>query len=38
VFLTSQQAQMVFLIPVVLVPGLVLVGGIVTLGRRRASQ
>jgi ABC-type uncharacterized transport system involved in gliding motility auxiliary subunit len=38
VFLTSQQAQMVFLIPVVLVPGLVLVGGIVTLGRRRSSQ
>jgi ABC-type uncharacterized transport system involved in gliding motility auxiliary subunit len=38
VFLTSQQAQMVFLIPVVLVPGLVLVSGIVTLGRRRASQ
>jgi ABC-type uncharacterized transport system involved in gliding motility auxiliary subunit len=38
VFLTSQQAQMVFLIPVVLVPGLVVVGGIVTLVRRRASQ
>jgi ABC-type uncharacterized transport system involved in gliding motility auxiliary subunit len=38
VFLTSQQAQLVFLIPVVLVPGLVLVGGVVTLARRRASQ
>ncbi|MGH7323660.1 MAG: GldG family protein [Candidatus Rokuibacteriota bacterium] len=38
VFLTSQQAQLVFLIPVVVVPGLVLVGGIVTLVRRRAAK
>jgi ABC-type uncharacterized transport system involved in gliding motility auxiliary subunit len=38
VFLNPQQAQMVFLVPVVLVPGLVLVGGIVTLVRRRAAK
>jgi ABC-type uncharacterized transport system involved in gliding motility auxiliary subunit len=37
IFLTSQQAQMVFLVPVVLVPGLVLVGGVVTFIRRRAD-
>jgi ABC-type uncharacterized transport system involved in gliding motility auxiliary subunit len=38
VFLTSQQAQAVFLIPVVLVPALVLVGGIWTVVRRRRTK
>jgi ABC-type uncharacterized transport system involved in gliding motility auxiliary subunit len=38
VFLTSQQAQAVFLIPVVLVPALVLVGGIWTVMRRRRTK
>jgi ABC-type uncharacterized transport system involved in gliding motility auxiliary subunit len=38
VFLTSRQAQMVFLVPVVFVPGLVLVGGVVTFLRRRAAK
>jgi gliding motility-associatede transport system auxiliary component len=37
VFLTSQQAQAVFLLPVVILPGIVLVGGIVALVRRRAA-
>jgi len=37
IFLTSQQAQMVFLVPVVVVPGLVLVGGVLTFMRRRAD-
>ena len=36
VFLTSQQAQMIFLVPVVVLPGLVLIGGVVALIRRRA--
>lgn len=38
VFLTSQQAQAVFLLPVVILPGIVLVGGIVALARRRAAK
>jgi ABC-type uncharacterized transport system involved in gliding motility auxiliary subunit len=38
IFLTSQQAQMVFLVPVVVVPGLVLVGGVLTFIRRRADK
>ncbi|MGH7309049.1 MAG: GldG family protein [Candidatus Rokuibacteriota bacterium] len=38
IFLTSQQAQMVFLLPVVVVPGLVLVGGVLTFIRRRADK
>ena len=38
VFLTSRQAQAVFLLPVVVVPGLVIVGGIVALVRRRALK
>jgi ABC-type uncharacterized transport system involved in gliding motility auxiliary subunit len=38
IFLTSQQAQMVFLVPVVVVPGLVLVGGVLTFLRRRADK
>ncbi len=36
VFMSSQQAQTVFLVPVVVLPGLVLVGGIVAVARRRA--
>jgi ABC-type uncharacterized transport system involved in gliding motility auxiliary subunit len=35
VFLTSQQAQAVFLLPVVVLPGLALVAGIVAVVRRR---
>jgi ABC-type uncharacterized transport system involved in gliding motility auxiliary subunit len=38
VFLTSQQAQAVFAIPVLVLPGIVLVGGIVTAVRRRAAK
>ncbi|HXG14728.1 MAG TPA: GldG family protein [Calidithermus sp.] len=38
VFLTSLQAQAVFLIPVVVLPGLVLIGGVITFVRRRAAQ
>ena len=38
VFLTSQQAQAVFLLPVIVLPGIVLIGGIVTLVRRRAAK
>jgi ABC-type uncharacterized transport system involved in gliding motility auxiliary subunit len=38
VFLTSQQAQAVFFLPVVVLPGLVLIGGIVALVRRRSSR
>jgi ABC-type uncharacterized transport system involved in gliding motility auxiliary subunit len=38
VVLTSQQAQAVFLVPVVLVPGLLLVAGIVTFVRRRGAK
>jgi ABC-type uncharacterized transport system involved in gliding motility auxiliary subunit len=38
VFLTSQQAQAAFLIPVILVPGLLLVGGITTVVRRRRAR
>jgi len=38
VFLTSQQAQAVFLLPVVILPGIVLVGGIVALVRRRSAK
>jgi ABC-type uncharacterized transport system involved in gliding motility auxiliary subunit len=38
VFLTSQQAQAAFLIPVVILPGIVLIGGIVTFLRRRAAK
>jgi len=37
VFLTSQQAQAAFLLPVVVLPGIVLVGGIVAVIRRRAG-
>jgi ABC-type uncharacterized transport system involved in gliding motility auxiliary subunit len=38
VFLNSNQAQLVFLLPVVVLPGLVLVGGIVAGVRRRAAK
>jgi len=38
VFLTSQQAQAVFFLPVVVLPGIVLIGGIVAVIRRRAAN
>jgi ABC-type uncharacterized transport system involved in gliding motility auxiliary subunit len=38
VFLSSQQAQAVFFVPVILVPGLVLVAGIWTFVRRRGAK
>lgn len=38
VFLTSQQAQAVFLLPVVILPGIVLFGGIVAFVRRRSGK
>jgi ABC-type uncharacterized transport system involved in gliding motility auxiliary subunit len=38
VFLTSQQAQMVFLVPVVVLPGLVAIGGVVAFIRRRSAK
>ena len=38
VFLSAQQGQAVFLLPVVVMPALVLIGGIVAVVRRRASK
>ena len=38
VFLNANQAQVVFLLPVVVLPGLVLVGGVVAVVRRRAAK
>lgn len=38
VFLTSQQGQLVFLVPVIIIPGLVLVGGIIAVVRRRSAK
>jgi ABC-type uncharacterized transport system involved in gliding motility auxiliary subunit len=38
VFLTSQQAQAVFWLPVVVLPAVALVGGIVAVSRRRSSK
>lgn len=38
VFMNSNQAQAVFLLPVVVLPGVVLVGGIVAVVRRRAAK
>jgi ABC-type uncharacterized transport system involved in gliding motility auxiliary subunit len=38
VFMNSQQAQLAFLIPVVVLPGIVLAGGIFTLIRRRRAR
>jgi ABC-type uncharacterized transport system involved in gliding motility auxiliary subunit len=38
VFLTSQQAQAAFWLPVVILPGVAMVGGIVAVARRRAAK
>ncbi|MGH7278587.1 MAG: GldG family protein, partial [Candidatus Rokuibacteriota bacterium] len=38
VFLTSLQAQAVFLLPVVVLPGIVVIGGIVAFFRRRSAK
>jgi len=38
VFLTSQQAQAVFWVPVVILPALALAGGIVAVARRRSAK
>jgi ABC-type uncharacterized transport system involved in gliding motility auxiliary subunit len=38
VFLSSREARLVFLVPVVVLPALVVVGGIVTVVRRRAAR
>lgn len=38
VFLSAQQAQVVFVVPVLVLPGLVLVAGVVTFVRRRAAK
>jgi gliding motility-associatede transport system auxiliary component len=38
VFMNSQQAQAVFLLPVVVLPGVVLAGGLATYFRRRAAR
>ena len=38
VFLNANQAQLVFWLPVIVWPGLVLAGGIVAVARRRAAQ
>jgi ABC-type uncharacterized transport system involved in gliding motility auxiliary subunit len=38
VFLNANQAQLVFLLPVIVVPGLVLAGGVVAVVRRRGAQ
>jgi ABC-type uncharacterized transport system involved in gliding motility auxiliary subunit len=38
VFLSSQQAQAVFWLPVVILPGLALVGGVIAFARRRAAK
>jgi ABC-type uncharacterized transport system involved in gliding motility auxiliary subunit len=38
VFLSSQQAQAVFWVPVVILPGLALAAGIVAVARRRAAK
>jgi len=38
IFLTSQQAQAVFFLPVVVLPGLVAIGGIVAVVRRRSAK
>jgi ABC-type uncharacterized transport system involved in gliding motility auxiliary subunit len=38
VFLSAQQGQAVFLLPVVVMPALVLIGGIIAVVRRRASK
>jgi ABC-type uncharacterized transport system involved in gliding motility auxiliary subunit len=38
VFLSSRQAEAVFFLPVVVLPGLVLVGGVVAVARRRSAK
>src|SRR5207245_11701461 len=38
VLLTANQAQLVFLLPVIVVPGLVLAGSVVAVVRRRGMQ
>jgi len=38
VFMNSNQAQVVFLLPVVVLPGIALLGGIVAVVRRRAAK
>ncbi len=38
VFLTSQQAQAVFLLPVIVLPGIVVAGGILAVARRRSAE
>jgi ABC-type uncharacterized transport system involved in gliding motility auxiliary subunit len=38
VFMSSNQAQAVFLLPVVILPALVIAGGIVAVVRRRAAN
>ena len=38
VFMNSQQAQMVFLLPVVILPAIALVGGVAAVLRRRAAK
>jgi ABC-type uncharacterized transport system involved in gliding motility auxiliary subunit len=38
VFLTSLQAQAVFLIPVVILPALIITGGVISFVRRRAGN
>jgi ABC-type uncharacterized transport system involved in gliding motility auxiliary subunit len=38
VFLTSQQAQAVFWLPVVILPAIGMVGGIIAVARRRAAK
>jgi ABC-type uncharacterized transport system involved in gliding motility auxiliary subunit len=38
IMLSGHEAQAVFLIPVVILPGLVIIGGIVTVLRRRAAK
>jgi gliding motility-associatede transport system auxiliary component len=38
VFLSSQQAQAVFLLPVIVLPGVVIAGGLVAFARRRSAK
>ena len=38
VFLTSNQAQAVLFLPIIVLPGLVLIGGIIAVVRRRAAN
>jgi ABC-type uncharacterized transport system involved in gliding motility auxiliary subunit len=38
IFLSARQGQLVFWLPVVLLPGLVLAGGVIAVIRRRAAR